>query len=864
MPMLDTTRRMGRDGQGVLPGFTHIGYGTSRGTYDEMVDETGAVRPHWQSFADALSQLSESEMRARWDRGQRLIRDNGVTYNVYGDPEGMDRPWQLDPLPLLVSSKEWAFLEAALKQRATLMSLILADLYGPQRLLTEGLLPPALVFGNPGFLRPLHGAQGQAGKQLQFYAADVARSPDGTWWVVGDRTEAPSGAGYALENRIIVSRVLPDFYRTANVQRLAGWFLKARDALIGLAPRNPDNPRVVVLTPGPYNETYFEHAYLARYMGLTLVEGEDLTVRENRVYLKTMEGLKPVEVILRRTDGSYCDPLDLRDDSTLGVPGLVGAVQAGTVAVANGLGSGLIETPAFMPFLPGLCRHLLGEELRLPGIASWWCGQDKERAYVLANLHRLAVRPAFTVQAPITDASRLSSAERAQLAARIEAAPYLWVAQEAVHLSSAPAWVEGRLETRAVTLRCHAVMTRDGPEIMPGGLCRTTAPGTLSLSMQHGGGSKDAWVLSDAPVSHVSLLRSRNAPAKTVRGSRDLPSRVADNTFWLGRYLERCEDTTRVLRAAMSRAVEGSAGGGDPELAVVLDLFAMLGHLPHDLDRREPAAQDEAVRLLITGNMDVANFVGLRGVIQNLQRVATVVRDRLSLDTWRSINRLGEGLAALRKPAAVSPDEMLGALNETIMILSALSGLCSENMTRGPGWRFMDVGRRLERGLHALDLLSALLSSPPDDVGPALDVVLDLSDSVMTYRARYLAAPQVVPVLDLLLVDETNPRSLGFQLARLMDHADALAPYLADRMFTPEQRIVMGLLTGARTLDPALVTLAEPKGGEVRLIDLVGTMRSGLWDFSETLTRQYFVHAAEVSEPISPFVELLAAKDRTS
>ncbi|GAA0576167.1 circularly permuted type 2 ATP-grasp protein [Caenispirillum bisanense] len=864
MPVLDTKGRMGRDGQGVLPGFSHIGYGTFRGTYDEMVDEAGAARPHWRTFVESLGQLSEAEMRARWERGQRLIRDNGVTYNVYGDPEGMDRPWQLDPLPLIINSKEWAYLETALKQRATLMSLILADLYGPQRLLTEGLLPPALVFANPAFLRPLHGAQGQAGKQLQFYAADVARSPDGTWWVVGDRTEAPSGAGYALENRIIVSRVLPDFYRTANVHRLAGWFLKARDALIGLSPRNPDNPRVVVLTPGPYNETYFEHAYLARYMGLTLVEGEDLTVRDTRVYLKTMEGLKPVEVILRRTDGSYCDPLDLRNDSTLGVPGLVGAVQAGTVAVANGLGSGLIESPAFMPFLPGLCRHLLGEELRMPGVASWWCGQEKERAYVLANLHRLAVRPAFTVQAPITDASRLSATQRARLTEQIKAAPYLWVAQEAVHLSTAPAWVEGRLETRAVTLRCHAVMTRTGPEIMPGGLCRTTAPGTLSLSMQHGGGSKDTWVLSDEPVSHVSLLRSRNAPAKTVRGSRDLPSRVADNTFWLGRYLERCEDTTRVLRAAMSRAVEGSAGGGDPELAVVLDLFTMLGHLPQDLDRHTPMAQDEAIRLLIAGNTDPASFVGLRGIVQNMQRVATVVRDRLSLDTWRSINRLSEGLSALPAGEPPSADEMLGLLNDTIMILSALSGLCSENMTRGPGWRFMDVGRRVERGLHSLDLLSALLFSPPDDVGPALDVVLDLSDSVMTYRARYLAAPQVVPVLDLLLVDETNPRSLGFQLARLMDHADALAPYRADRMFTPEQRIIMGLLTGARTLDPALVTLADPREGEVRLIDLIGTMRSGLWDFSETLTRQYFVHAAEVSEPLSPFVELLAAKDRTS
>lgn len=864
MPVIDTEGRMGS--QGLLPGFTHVAYTPGRSGFDEMTGADGAVRPHWRAFADALSDLSEAEMRARWERGQRLIRDNGVTYNVYGDPEGMDRPWQLDPLPLLISPAEWEGIEAALKQRATLLNLILADLYGPQRLLTDGKIPPALVFGNPAFLRPLHGAQAiGSGRLLQFYGADLARSPDGAWWVVGDRTEAPSGAGYALENRIIVSRVLPDFYRGTNVHRLAGWFLKARDALIGLAPRNADNPRVVVMTPGPYNETYFEHAYLARYMGLTLVEGEDLTVRENRVYLKTMEGLKPVDVILRRTDGSFCDPLDLRGDSTLGVPGLVGAVQAGTVAVANGLGSGLVESPAFMPFLPGLCKHLLGEELRLPGVASWWCGQERELAYVLENLHRLAVRPAFTVQAPPIDAGTLDAAERAALAARIKAAPGQWVAQESVRLSTAPAWVGDRLEGRAVTVRAHVVMTRNGPEVLPGGLTRTDGPGALSVSMQHGGGSKDTWVLSDEPVSNVSLLRERNAPVKAVRGSRDLPSRVADNTYWLGRYLERCETICRLLSAAISRMVEGSGGGGDPELEVVLNLFAMTGHLPLDQDRAGPAGQDEAVRTLLAETMDPDAFIGLRGSIHSLQRVATVVRDRLSLDTWRSINRLGEPLEALGPGDDITPDDALAALNETVMVLSALSGLCSENMTRGSGWRFMDIGRRLERALHALDLASAMLMLPgTGDLGPALDVVLDVSDSIMTYRARYLAAPQMVPVLDLLLIDESNPRSLGFQLARLMEHTDALSPYRPDRMFTAEQRIVMGLLTGARTIDLGLVTLAdEAAEGDVRLGDLVGTMRSGLWDFSESLTRQYFVHAAEVPEPPSPFVELLAAKDRT-
>lgn len=869
MPLQETTGRRSRDAQGILPGFSHLAYGPSREVFDEMTTADGAIRHHWRAFAETLSDLSPPEMRARWNRGQRLIRDNGVTYNVYGASENMDRPWQLDPLPLLVDGNEWAGIEEALKQRATLLTLILTDLYGPQRLLAEGKLPPALVFGNPGFLRPLHGlglgsgTSAATARPLQFYAADLARSPDGGWWVLADRTEAPSGTGYALENRLIVSRILPDFYRSANVQRIAGWFLKARDALLDLAPRNPDTPRVVLLTPGPYNETYFEHAYLARHMGLTLVEGEDLTVRGNRVFLKTMEGLKPVDVILRRTDADFCDPLDLRGDSTLGVPGLVGAVQAGTVSVANGLGAGLVESPAFMPFLPGLCRHLLGEPLKLPGVASWWCGQPREMAYVLENLHRLAVRPAFSVQAPVIDGGRLDDAERSRLAARIVADPNGWVAQESVTLSTAPAWTGDRLESRAITMRAHVVLTSDGPSVLPGGLTRTAAPGSLSVSMQQGGGSKDTWVVSDAPTGASFPLDTRITPSRAVRGSRDLPSRVADNMFWLGRYLERCEDIARLLRAAISRTAEGTVGGRDPELETVLRLFAVMGHLPATSSLDEPGGQDALVGQLLARTLDPATFNGLRGTTHSLQRTATIVRDRLSLDTWRGVNRLDERLKALGPGPDADPDDVLAALNETILLLTALSGLADENMTRGPGWRFLDIGRRVERALHVLDLTSTLLLAPADDVGAALDLMLDVSDSIMTYRARYLATPQMMPVTDLLLNDENNPRSLGFQLARLMDHADALSSYRPTPLFSPEQRLVMRLLTAVRTLDPSALTLNDTAPPDaVRLGDLIGSMRSGLWEFSATLTRQYFVHAAEVAEAPSAFMGLTPSPER--
>src|SRR5882724_10182404 len=371
------------------------GYPALPGIYDEMALGQNELRPHWKNFAASLDRLGRNEIAVRWENARRIIREHGVTYNVYGDPQGMDRPWELDIVPLLIPPEEWRRIEPGLTQRAKLFNLILADLYGPQRLLREGLLPPPLVFGNPAFLRPCHGIRPPQDIYLHLHAADLARAPDGQWWVLADSMQAPSGTGYALENRIVLSRILPDEFRDCQVQRLASFFRIQRDTLRNLAPHNRDNPSVVLLTPGPYNETYFEHDYLARYLGFTLVEGGDLTVRDSKVFIKTLEGLRPVDVILRRVDDSFCDPLELRGDSFLGVAGLLEAVRAGNVTVANALGSGLVETPAFLAFLPSLCRHLLGEELKLPSVATWWCGQPKEQQYVIDHLDEIVVKSAF-------------------------------------------------------------------------------------------------------------------------------------------------------------------------------------------------------------------------------------------------------------------------------------------------------------------------------------------------------------------------------------------------------------------------------------------------------------------------------------
>src|SRR5271155_5582679 len=501
---------------------------------------------------ESLRTLGPEELERRWSRAERRIRENGITYNIYSDPLGANRPWRIDIVPLLIPAEEWRYIEAGIIQRARLLSLLLEDLYGSQELVAQGRFPAALLYANPAFLRPLVGVPVAAHSYLHMLAVDLARSPDGQWWVLADRTQAPSGSGYALENRPIVSDVLPDLFRTSNVLRLAPFFRAQREALTNLAQR--DNPRIVLLTPGPLNETYFEHSYMARYLGFTLVQGADLTVRKRRVYLKTVDGLEKVDVILRRVDDSFCDPVELRGDSLLGVPGLVDAIVAGNVKVANALGSGLIETAAIMPFLPGLCRQLLGEKLRLPSVATWWCGQTYALDWVLNHLDSVVVKPAFPSlgMEPVFGAE-LPHAEKSKFAEKLLARPNEYVAQEQVALSTAPVWDNGRLHSRSVVLRTYVLNTGNGWTAIPGGLVRVAEAEGAVVSMQRGGHSKDAWVLWDSPVDTFSMLRPRDEPVELHRVSRVVPSRVADNCFWLGRYVERAENIARILRAIIPR-----------------------------------------------------------------------------------------------------------------------------------------------------------------------------------------------------------------------------------------------------------------------------------------------------------------------
>jgi uncharacterized circularly permuted ATP-grasp superfamily protein/uncharacterized alpha-E superfamily protein len=816
------------------------GYQPLTTVHDELVAPGGQLRPHSETFVRSLESLGRHELASRWENAKRTIRDNGVTYNVYGDPQGVDRPWTLDMIPLLIPFAEWRQLEDALIQRARVLNRVLADLYGPQRLLQERLLPPSLVFSSPGFLRPCHGIAVPRGIHLHLHAVDLARSPDGQWWVLADRTQAPSGAGYALENRIVLSRSLPETFRDCQAQRLASFFWVQRDTLAALAPTASETPRVVLLTPGPLNETYFEHAYLARYLGFTLVEGGDLTVRDSRVYIKTLDGLQPVDVIFRRLDDSYCDPLELRADSTLGVAGLVEAARAGNVTIANALGTGVIETPALSRFLPGLCQHLLGEPLKLPSVPTRWCGQPEDLHYVVEHLDRMVIKRTFPPLSTQPIFGRLLSAvQRAHLAGELRAHPEFYVGQDEMALSAAPVWLGHKLEPRSVVLRMYVAAAGDSYAVMPGGLTRIAAAGdTPIVSMQRGGASKDTWVFSDGPVSPMSLLAPPTIRIQRERRSGDLPSRVADNLFWLGRHAERAEYLVRLLRSIVARLTDEDTTEDTPELVALLRVLVALEILPPRLQEPKPLPELEQELFLLLFRQQAS--VGMQGAIEEVRRVASAVRDRLSIDTWRILNQLRRDVRL--RHGRIQADDVLMHMNRVITDLAAFSGMEMENMTRGHGWRFLDIGRRLERALNMATLLRTSVTT--SQVQPAiLSPLLDIADSAMTHRRRYFAQPQLPPVLDLLMTDPTNARSLAFQVALMGEHVEHLPRDEKAPSPTNEQRVIARMHEALASADLETLAIPESDAEYGALAALLASLEVDLRVLSDTITYYYFSHA---------------------
>lgn len=827
-------------------------YETRLGSYDETLADSGERLPHWQSLLGTLETLGGEKLEQRRREAQRLLRDNGVTYNVYDERNGTRRPWQLDPVPLLIDAAGWEKIAAGLQQRAVLFDLIFRDLYGDQLLLRKGVLPAELVYAHQGFLIPCMGQPATAVRQLALHAVNLARGPDGRMWVVDDRTQAPSGAGYALENRTVMTRVMPELFHGQSIRRLAAYFRGLHEGLARLAPQRRDDPRVVVLTPGPFNETYFEHAYLASYLGYSLVQGDDLTVRDGRVWLKSLDGLRQVDVILRRVDDSYCDPLELRSESGLGVAGLLEAVRHGKVRVANPLGSSALENPALLPFLPGLCRYLLDEELKLPSLATWWCGQPLERQFVLDNLDRLLVRNINREGGSATlVGDQLTLAERDLLRRRILAEPHLYVGQERVSFSTAPSLVDGQILPRHAILRTFVSLQGDGDyQVMPGGLTRVApSEGTLAVSNQAGGVSKDTLVINDQPEQHVSLWLQPQANQLIQPQTRALPSRAADNLFWVGRYLERSEAVARLLRAVLQKSRAVRQFGEAESQGCLRVLLRATTHVtdcyPGFVGKGGAALLNAPHEELVSLFRDTGREGSLAFSLKAFQMTASSVGDLWSSDAWRLVNALEEEWQEISFSQLVNEDRALFHLDQLMLKLMAFNGLIADNLVREPGWVMLDIGRRLERALASLALWRATLV-PRHAGGVAqqvMEAVLAVCESLLTYRRRYRSFMHLPTVLELLLLDKGHPRGLAFQLQQLKVDTDSLPRSAPGYRLATDQRILLEAETRLFLSDVTRLAAANEEDGVFQALDdLLAGLSQSLWDLSEDLTLTYFSH----------------------
>jgi uncharacterized circularly permuted ATP-grasp superfamily protein/uncharacterized alpha-E superfamily protein len=838
------------------------------GHFDELRGAAGAQAdpgpadrptPHaptaaWTRFFGHMGPSGLADLNRRADDLARQVRDNGVTYNVYADTEaGPQRPWSVDLFPLIVTPDSWQRIEAGVLQRVRLLDRIMADVYGPQQLLAGNLLPPALVQGHPGYLRAMHGHTPAGGRHLHIAAFDLARDAQGHWWVVSQRTQAPSGLGYLLENRTLVSRQFPEAFADLGVRRLAASYRALVESLRAQCPVDTargEEPRLVLLTPGPYNETYFEHAYLARDLGLTLVEGSDLTVRGERLYLKTLQGLEPVHGILKRLDDEFLDPLELRADSQLGVPGLLQAMRAGHVLVANAPGSAFLESPALLGFLPALSEHLLHESLVLPSLATWWCGERAALDAVLPHLQHRVIKSTYAAPGSATVLGQALSEPALQAwTGRLRQDPDDYTVQDYLPLSQMPTWDGQRILPRSLLLRVFAMPDPQGGwRVLPGGLTRVAGATQEIASMQRGGSSADAWVLGDRPLEDTATAPSPAITALLPR-HRGVTSRAAEHLFWLGRYTERTENTARLVQAILDLLHDERPA--TPAVLAWIDAMAGLHALVPPGGPSVMSSPRHFERSLVASLGDPRQAMSVGYNLAALRQAAAAVRERLSLEQWQLVERseqeFQQGCDRLRAGSQAPAAQALHLLLQVSGRMAAITGAQTDRMSRDDGWRLLSIGRHLERLAFLAGALSHGLSTGAVQSDSGFATLLELFDSAITFQAVYQKRQDLSALLDLVVLDRDNPRSLAWvahtlrsRLARL---GAGLAADLADRIPDP-QAWQLADLVGLITAEP------RPDADRPQLPDLLARCQEGAWQLSDDLSARFFTHSEEARRSI--------------
>lgn len=831
-------------------------YQSGLNSYDEVLDVNGKVKPHWKALFDTLEKLGIDELKNRNQEIISKLRENGVTYNVYDGPDGMNRPWQLDPIPFLIEQKEWNGIAKGLQQRALLLDLIHRDIYGPRNLVKDAIIPAELVFDNSGFCRPAIDVKLPGTRQLALYAADLARGPDGQMWVLDNRTQAPSGSGYTLENRIVMSKLIPELADGMYVSKLSPYFNSLQNTVLRLADRSKDAPNIVYLTPGPSNEAYFEHAYLASYLGYTLAQGDDLMVRNGCVYLKSIDGLQKVDVIVRRIDDDWSDPLELREDSRLGVPGLLQAIRMGNVQVLNPPGTSVLENHAFLAFMNNISRYFLGQDLMMPSVATWWCGHARELHFVIGNMDKLIIKKANRRSKFRSIYGRLlNAADKDSLVRMISKHPHEYIAQEEVSLSTTPSLVDGNIEPRYASLRAFLVSDEHGYHVMQGGLTRSSpVKDRFVISNQYGGLSKDTWIVSD---------KTENVPEKivvhaggNVNKHPSLPSRSAENLFWIGRYCERTMSVIKFMNITINVLNLDRNFGGSAKQEHIKYLLQSLTHLTSTYPGF--IEEDDLIRDPYPEIIDLISNTYRPGTIASnvgsFLHSVSAVRNQWDLEIWRIIDLIDNGYQEIRNASSMNSNNIQKTLEGLYHNMFTFLGVISESMPRDNGYLLLETGKLIERILSRISVLQSNFGDKNAESveNELIEATLINHNLLVNYRQIYKSQMSIEAMLDMVLFEKALPFSLVYMLDELKKNLARLPGTTRGERLNEAQKAVLEastLVKLANITDLSKCNEEMEREGLFKLFSQVSGLISAV---SLTMTNMYFSHTIMQHSLITP------------
>lgn len=822
-------------------------YARDKAAFDELMTDDGQIKPAWQNFLGHFTPLSDENKQHMALKLKRHVNENGLAHDVYAETDDSAQPWGIDLLPFIISAEEWAWLTSAVIQRARLLNEVMKDIYGPQNLLKSGAIPPRLIYSDPSFLKPCMNLLGDK-EPLTFFAIDIARDGYGNWRVIDTHTETTAGIGFAIANRVVHTKVMGDIFEACNIRRESTYFQSILNTLPGIFGAEEKN--IAVLTHGLQHGNYFDHAYLSRYLGYRLVEGTDLRVVSGNVYLKTLSGLMPINGIIRCIEGELADPLHLDPTGFHGPANLIQAVAQNPGLIINAIGSGILENRGLSPSMHNLSRTLLGEELLFHEPERIWLGSKANREHILSSDNSSLIHSTRELSGRPGVASRgirlneLPPSRRNAMIREIEMKGERFVAEKSNGFSSSPSWGSRGLKPMPVALRLFAMRHGNEFEMLPGGLAmHVEKPETAVALNAPDGDTSDIWVVADdIPPPHRSLLTPQINLDETDRNNANLPSRIADNLFWLGRYTERAEWTMRLMRSALIQTEEER--GIVPDIGAIRNTMELLiakggGNIALPPEGNEPREIEEIIRILSKSN---AGSFGLRATLENILTAARKIRDRLSHEAWDCLASFEKNALWWYEVTPLRRDDTIDLLNEGIKTLAAFAGNNKENMTRNYGWRFLQIGKRLERALDQCEVLETLFARPVQEEGQVsrLFFMLKLADSLITYRSRYRFSPDLKLVLDLLITDESNPRALGFQLSEISNHINALPKSAKDKAGTDEQRMILDLITKVRLANVEDLARLDEEHGRAALRTLLEEQVNNLSSLSELLSRRYF------------------------